>query len=112
MENHGKSPFLMGKSTISTGPCSIAMFVRYLRLGRWDLDPDPGEHQNSWEMDAHSPKHGINGNFRNREELEVPTIFLGLCFRPMFQAYVREYPHTITIDGSMFHPQPIFCSGW
>ena len=64
-------------------------------MGRWDLDPDPGEHQNSWEMDAHSPKYGINGNFRNREELEVPTIFV----RPMLQAYVREYPHTITIDG-------------
>jgi hypothetical protein len=25
--NCGKSPFLMGKSTISTGPFSIAMFV-------------------------------------------------------------------------------------
>ena len=29
----GKSPILMGKSTISTGPCSIAMFV-YQRVYR------------------------------------------------------------------------------
>ena len=26
-KNYGRSPFLMGKSTISTGPCSIAMLV-------------------------------------------------------------------------------------
>ena len=27
LQNYGKSPFSMGKSTISTGPFSIAMFV-------------------------------------------------------------------------------------
>ena len=27
MENHGKSPFLMGKFTISTGPFSIAILT-------------------------------------------------------------------------------------
>ena len=26
-KNYGTSPFLMGKSTISTGPCSIANFL-------------------------------------------------------------------------------------
>jgi len=31
-KNYGKSPFLMGKSTISTGPFSIAMLV-YQRVG-------------------------------------------------------------------------------
>jgi len=33
-KNYGKSPFLMGKLTISTGPCSIAM-LNYQRVSHF-----------------------------------------------------------------------------
>ena len=33
----------------------------------------------------------VNGNFRNREPLEVPIPYI----RPFFKAYVREYPQKI-----------------
>ena len=36
LHNYGKSPFLMGKSTISTGPFSIAM-LNYQRVSRMNM---------------------------------------------------------------------------
>ena len=36
LHNYGKSPFSISKSTISTGPCSIAIFVYQRVVHRFD----------------------------------------------------------------------------
>ena len=49
---YGKSPFLMGKSTISTGPFSIAMLVHQMVIWSWE---------DLWgnEFFSNDPCHGI-----------------------------------------------------
>ena len=55
-KNYGKSPFLMGKSTISTGPFSIAM-LNYQRVIRqnWET-PLTSQNWEDWKLDRSKPK--------------------------------------------------------
>ena len=92
LHNYGKSPFSMGKSTISTGPFSIAMFVYqrvYIIIYHYNSATfdDGKSHGKSMKWTAKAQgceiPCSINGHFRNRETLEVPSIykayFSGLC---------------------------------